>query len=64
MRKTVPSHVLAELTSNLESAKAKPSRRKRAVKSKLASSPTFDSAFDRLARALQPALDEIDAAWA
>jgi len=62
MRKTVPSHVLAQLSSTTD--KAKPSRRKRAVKAKVPSSPAFDSAFDRLARALQPALDELDAAWA
>ncbi|WP_394849055.1 hypothetical protein LZC95_16580 [Pendulispora brunnea] len=67
MRKTVPSHVLAALSPNaadVEGAKTKPSRRKRAVKSKVHSSPAFDTAFDRLARALQPALDDIDAAWA
>jgi len=65
MRKTFPSHVLAELTSTRDGspANARPSRRKRAVKAK-APAPTFNNVFERLAEALQPALDEVDAAWA
>ncbi|WP_394820872.1 hypothetical protein [Pendulispora albinea] len=54
--------MLEELTSNREVSKGKtrPSRRKRATKTTVAA-PTV---FDRLASALQPALDEIDLAWA
>jgi len=76
MRKTFPSHVLAELTSTKGAAQDKPkaSRRKRAVKAAApiataatetrASRPTVNDVFDRLAQTLQPALDDVDTAWA
>ncbi|HWL89076.1 MAG TPA: hypothetical protein VNO21_24910 [Polyangiaceae bacterium] len=72
MRKTVPSHVLAELTPNSAVTSsagpdARPSRRKRAVSPSGLQSPTAASpaltVFDRLAQALQPALDDVDTAW-
>jgi len=56
MRKTISSQALDSLTTK---DKARPSRRKRAVKSAVMQ-PTI---FDRLAQTLQPALDEVDAAW-
>ncbi len=60
MRKKISSQAL-DLLSSSKDAQAKPraSRRKRAVKTAV----TPPSIFDRLALALQPALDEIDTAW-
>ena len=58
MRKTISSQALDSLTAKGSQTKS-PSRRKRAVKTTV----TPPSVFDRLAVALQPALDEIDAAW-
>jgi hypothetical protein len=59
MRKTISSQALDSLSSKDAQAKPRASRRKRAVKTAM----TPPSIFDRLARALQPALDDIDADW-